>query len=91
VSAQQWCFCRLGPFSAFLQKIDAVVKASVFDLIEPCIGHLRLLWDGYHVIPLSRFLVPPVEMKVSWNLPELLAYLHTWSATRQRMQEGLVF
>jgi len=31
-------------------------------------------------------------MKVSWNLPELLAYLHTWSATRQRMQQqGLSF
>jgi len=75
-------------------KIDAVVKASVFDLIEPYWSpQIRLLWDGYRdVIPFEPIPVPPVEMKVSWNLPELLAYLHTWSATRQRMQkQGLSF
>jgi len=30
-------------------------------------------------------------MKVSWNLPELLAYLHTWSATRQQKQGSEFF
>lgn len=26
-------------------------------------------------------------MSISWTLPELLAYMHTWSATRQCMQQ----
>lgn len=76
-------------FFCISPEIDAVVKASVFDLIEPYWSpRVRLLWNGYRdVIPFEPIPVPPVQMKVSWNLPELLAYLHTWSATRQRMQE----
>jgi len=57
-------FCRLGLyFFCISPKID-VVKASVFDLIEPYWSpQIRLLWDGYRdVIPFEPIPVPPVEM-----------------------------
>jgi SAM-dependent methyltransferase len=77
-------------FFTISPDIDAVVKTSLFDLIEPYWSpRVHLLWDGYREVgcPFASITVPPIEMKVLWNLPELLAYLHTWSATRQRMQE----
>jgi ubiquinone/menaquinone biosynthesis C-methylase UbiE len=71
-------------------EIDAVVQTEILDIIEPywnpCIDLLR---DGYRSIafPFELIQIPSITMKNSWTLPELLAYMHTWSATRQCMHE----
>jgi SAM-dependent methyltransferase len=71
-------------------EIDAVVKEGILDIIAPYwSSHAHLLWDGYRDIgfPFEPIQTPSITMKVMWNLPELLDYLHTWSATRQCMQQ----
>jgi SAM-dependent methyltransferase len=70
-------------------EIDAVVKSSIFDPIAPYWSpRIRYLWERYQTVgcPFQPIPVPTIEMSVSWNLPELLAYLHTWSATRQWLE-----
>lgn len=76
-------------------EIDALIKEGILDIIKPywspCVRHL---WKGYCDIelPFEPMQVPPISMNVLWNLPELLAYMHTWSATRQCIQyEGMEF
>ena len=71
-------------------EIDLVIKEGILDIIEsywsPRIEFVR---NGYRNIdfPFEPIPVPPIKMKMSWTLPELLAYMHTWSATRQCMQQ----
>jgi SAM-dependent methyltransferase len=70
--------------------IDGVIKAQLRDVIEPYWSpRLQLLWNSYRDIefPFESIPAPALKMQVAWNLPELLAYLHTWSATRQCMQQ----
>jgi SAM-dependent methyltransferase len=81
-----WCYDRLS----VSPEIDAVVKEHILDIIEPYWSpHLRHLSTGYHDVglPFEPIEVPPIPMRVLWNLPELLAYMHTWSATRQYMKQ----
>ena len=72
-------------------EIDSVIKEGILDRVEPYwsprIEHIR---NGYRNIniPFEPILVPPIEMNIAWTLPELLAYMHTWSATRQCMQQN---
>jgi SAM-dependent methyltransferase len=70
-------------------EIDEVIKESILDVIAPYWSpRAHLIWDGYRDVgfPFDPILVPPMTMKVLWNLSELLNYLHTWSATRQCIQ-----
>jgi SAM-dependent methyltransferase len=48
--------------------------------------------DGYQSIPFPFELVdtPKFEMKVDWTLPQLLAYLRSWSATANFMKANSV-
>jgi SAM-dependent methyltransferase len=43
----------------------------------------RLVENGYRTVPFpfEELPVPPFEMALDWTLPELLAYVRTWSAT----------
>ena len=47
-----------------------------------------ILWNGYRDIqmPFSPIETPELNSEVSWNLYQLLAYVHTWSATRRYME-----
>ncbi len=81
-----WCYSWLSVSS----KIDLVIKEGILDFIEPYWSpRIQLIHNGYRNIdfPFEPIPVPPIEMKISWNLSELLAYMHTWSATRQYMQQ----
>lgn len=71
-------------------EIDDVIKESILDVIAPYWSpRVHLVWDGYRDVgfPFEPILVPPMTMKVSWNLSELLNYMLTWSATKQCVQQ----
>ena len=71
-------------------EIDLVIKEGILDIIESYWSpRIELIRNGYRNIdfPFEPIPVPPIKMKMSWTLPELLAYMHTWSATRQCMQQ----
>lgn len=71
-------------------EIDDVIKESVLDVIAPYWSpRAHLVWDGYRDVgfPFEPISVPPIPMKVSWNLPELLKYILTWSAAKQCVQQ----
>jgi SAM-dependent methyltransferase len=76
-------------------EIDRVIQESILDLIAPYwLPQAHLIWDGYRDVgfPFEPISVPPMTMKVLWNLPELLNYMYTWSATRQCVeQQGTEF
>ncbi|MGL5938960.1 MAG: class I SAM-dependent methyltransferase [Waterburya sp.] len=80
---------------AISPEIDVVIKEGILDIIDSYWSpRIHLLRDGYrHVgFPFEPIPVPPIKMKIMWTLPELLAYMHTWSATRQCMQQqGMKF
>ena len=70
--------------------IDLVIKEGILDIIESYWSpRIELIANGYRHIdfPFEPIPAPPIEMKISWTLSELLAYMHTWSATRQCMQQ----
>jgi len=67
---------------------DAAFKASILDVIEPCWAtQNKILWRGYADVPLPfpRISTPAFQIEVHWTLRELLAYVHSWSATRRCM------
>lgn len=71
-------------------KVDLIIKEEILDIIEPYWSpRIDLIRNGYCKIdfPFEPIPVPSIEMKIFWTLPELLAYMHTWSATRQCMRK----
>ncbi|MGL5079757.1 MAG: hypothetical protein ACRDBG_28505, partial [Waterburya sp.] len=71
-------------------EIDVVIKEGILDIIDSYwSSRILILRDGYrHVgFPFKSIPAPPIKMTIMWTLPELLAYIHTWSATRQCMQQ----
>ena len=71
-------------------EIDLVIKAGILDIIESYWSpRIALINNGYRQIdfPFEAIPVPSIKMTIAWTLPELLAYMHTWSATRQCMQQ----
>ena len=81
-----WCYSSLSVSS----PIDLVIKERILDIIESYWSpRIQLIDNGYRNIdfPFEPIQTPPIEMKISWTLAELLAYMHTWSATRQCMQQ----
>ena len=81
-----WCYSSLSVSS----QIDLVIEEGILDLIDSYWSpRIDLIWNGYRNInfPFKPIPVPSIEMKMAWTLPELLAYMHTWSATRQYMQQ----
>lgn len=71
-------------------EVDSVIKNSLLDIIEPYWApQHKICWNGYKdlEIPFTELQVPELTLENDWNLNELLAYLHTWSATRKCMTE----
>jgi len=69
-------------------EFDAAFKASILDIIAPYWApQNQLLWRGYvdAPIPWPRITAPAFQIQAQWNLYELLAYVHSWSATRRCM------
>ncbi len=70
-------------------EIDQCLQRSVLDPIQPFWApQNRLLWDGYTDVgfKLETIQPPPFELRMHWNLDQLFAYLHSWSATRRCME-----
>jgi ubiquinone/menaquinone biosynthesis C-methylase UbiE len=83
-------FCGWGySWSTVTPAIDAVVRERILDVIQGAWAPQNaLLWDGYRSItlPFAPVTPPEVSIRLAWSLGQYLAYLETWSATRQTIQ-----
>jgi ubiquinone/menaquinone biosynthesis C-methylase UbiE len=69
--------------------IDREIKSSILEVIEPYWAKQnKLLWDHYRdvSIPFTKLSTPNFPMITNWNLTQLFAYIHSWSATRRCME-----
>ena len=67
-------------------EIDLVVQETFLDVIAPYWAvQNKLLWNCYRDVKLPFRIIrtPDFEMKMRWDLEQLFAYLHTWSATKR--------
>jgi SAM-dependent methyltransferase len=67
---------------------DAVFQTSILDIIAPYWApQNRALWSGYTTVPMpfERIPTPQFHIRARWEFAQLLAYVHTWSATRRGM------
>ena len=67
-------------------EFDAAFARTLLERIAPYWApNNRLLWNAYADVdfPFERLETPPLAIKVEWTLPELLAYVGTWSAVRR--------
>lgn len=50
----------------------------------------RILWDGYQdkdiKFPFQRLTTPEFSMDVTWTIPQLVAYMQTWSSYKRSQQ-----
>ncbi len=83
-------FCAWGySWSHVTPTIDAIVRTHILDMIQDAWAPQNaLLWDSYRAIalPFTPVTIPTVEIQMAWSLDQYLAYLETWSATRQTIQ-----
>jgi ubiquinone/menaquinone biosynthesis C-methylase UbiE len=83
-------FCAWGySWSNVTPAIDAIIRTHILDMIQDAWAPQNaLLWDGYRAIalPFAPVTPPAVEIQRAWSLGQYLAYLETWSATRQTIQ-----
>lgn len=69
---------------------DEQFKYSMRDVLAPYWAPQNaLLWNGYRDVPFpfARLETPKLEMRMQWIFGELLAFVHTWSATRRCLAE----
>jgi hypothetical protein len=67
-------------------EIDAVFHRAMLQPVERYWApNNRLLWNAYAEVafPFDRLTTPKFTMTLSWSLPQLLAYVGSWSAVRQ--------
>jgi SAM-dependent methyltransferase len=65
---------------------DALFEALVREVIAPdWAPQNALLWRGYRDVrlPFPRIQSPAFQIREAWTLPQLLAYVRTWSAARR--------
>ncbi len=68
--------------------IDNIIEHKFIKIIRPYWAKQnQLLWDHYINIPVPFKIqeIPDIEMAMSWDVNELFAYLHSWSATKRCM------
>jgi SAM-dependent methyltransferase len=68
--------------------VDADVVRPFRDLIAPFWApNNKLLWDGYQqrdiAFPMERLTTPPFAIEVRWTVPQLIAYMQTWSSYKR--------
>lgn len=71
--------------------LDSIIEQQLLKPIDPYWApHNQLAREGYRsiVLPFAEIPVPPITMNLEWNLPQVIAYLQTWSATRRRTEEN---
>ena len=80
----------LAVWSYQLATIEPAIDAIVEEYYEDIVGEYwpeerSLVMDGYKEIPFpfTQMTNPEFLMTVEWDLPQLLGYLGTWSATRR--------
>lgn len=67
-------------------EFDAAFDRAILQPVERhWAPNNRLLWNGYAEIafPFDRLATPDFTMTMNWTLPQLLAYVGTWSAVRR--------
>lgn len=67
-------------------EVDAIVNHFYDDIVGPFWPpERRVIEEGYAKLPFpfSEIEAPQFQMEVRWSLPQLLGYLHTWSATQR--------
>ena len=67
-------------------EFDAVFKCHILDVIAAdWAPQNALLWRAYKDVnmPFDSILAPTLRIEESWTLHQLLAYVHSWSATRR--------
>lgn len=80
-------------------KVSAAFDAAFKELVLAVIAadwapQNKILWNGYRdvAMPFAPLPVPSFQIRESWNLAQLLAYVHSWSATRRCMErQGTAF
>lgn len=75
-------------FPCMNPDLDRVLEQTLYPVIQPYWSDRnQLLWNHYRdvAIPYKRLDVPPFTFSIEWNVDELLAYIHTWSAVRRCM------
>lgn len=72
-------------------EFDAAFKETVLDAVATYWApQNQLLWDGYRDVPFpfERIASPEFDMRMNWDLPQLFAYVRTWSAVRRNLAEA---
>ena len=67
-------------------EFDERFMRSVRDVIGPYWAPQNaLVWNGYRDMPFpfKRVTTPKLSMRVWWTFPQMLAFVHTWSAMRR--------
>ncbi|MBP3955508.1 class I SAM-dependent methyltransferase [Gemmata sp. G18] len=67
-------------------EVDPVLDRLQSEFVGPYWPPERALVDaGYRTIPFpfDEIAVPPFEMSADWDLPTLIGYMNTWSATKR--------
>jgi SAM-dependent methyltransferase len=80
-----WCYahCSVTP------AVDAVIAHLYEDILGTYWSPERqLVAEGYAslALPFASVEAPAFEMRVEWNLPQLLAYLTSWSAAQKYLE-----
>lgn len=77
-----WCY----GINHIAPAIDAVTRRLYDELTAPFWSpERRFIDDGLRTLPFpfAEFAAPPFEMTLRWTLPQYLAYLRTWSASKK--------
>lgn len=80
-----WCYanCSVTP------SVDAVIAHVYDDILGAYWPPERVLVDAGYTsldIPFAPLAVPALEMRVGWNVRQLLAYLSSWSAAQRHLK-----
>jgi hypothetical protein len=70
--------------------VDAAVRDRLLPALAPhWAANNAICWRGYRDIPFpgKELHVGPFALHLSWALPELIAFVETWSATRALIAE----
>jgi SAM-dependent methyltransferase len=82
-----WTYDRIS----LSPEINRVLKETIYDVIAPYWPKQNTLaWNGYKDVPFpfERIELEPPPMRFEWTLPQFLAHVHTWSATRRCMNDA---
>lgn len=78
------------PWVYVSREVDRAVSDTILEPIRSFWAkNDELVWDGYRTIPFPfiETRLPPVAIHLEWDLPQLLAYFCSLSATRTAIRE----